>query len=156
MKPAEFCFSAHSSSHPSQIRTHLSPSSFHQLRLSKLSFRLWCLALSVQAHTFHCFVLPFLYPLLHLCQELKNLLLELSVIILKKNQKTQLVPILVVSCWVERTKRCHRSCCSNSNISPETLWELSELCKSVQAVLSPVSLSGRHLETWEMPVRFSD
>lgn len=74
----------------------------------------------------------------------------------KKKPKTQLVPILVVSCWVERTKRCHRSCCSNSNISPETLWELSELCKSVQAVLSPVSLSGRHLETWEMPVRFFD
>lgn len=74
----------------------------------------------------------------------------------KKKTKPQLVPILVVSCWVERTKRCHRSCCSNSNISPETLWELSELCKSVQAVLSPVSLSGRHLETWEMPVRFFD
>lgn len=134
MKPAGFCFSAYSSSHPSQLQTHLSPSSSHQLRLSKLSLRLWCLALSVQAHTFHCFVLPFLYPLPHLCQELKNLSLELSVIILKK---PQLVPILVVSCWVERTKSCHRSPCCNSNISPETLWAPPELCKECPSCAEP-------------------
>lgn len=136
MKAAGFCFSAYSSSQPSQVQTHLSPSSFHHLRLSKLTFRLWCLALSVQAHTFHSFVLPFLHPPPHLCQELKNLSLELSVIILKK--KPRLVPILVVSCWVERTKGCHRSpCSSSSNISPETLWAMSELCKECPSCAEP-------------------